>query len=226
MTDRIYPATLTKHVHHYIHDDAHMASTPDEPRLLGLDPDLREHTSCPKCDVNFPCMNDRPNCQRGFADPGSYFGEHGRPLYHVRQTIAHTISAVAGAMPVTLQMQAAGLLEIYREATDGDRVHAIYRAMKALEPVELVSTGELAAMKERDDYKRQRDRLLDEAALGVRELCALRDEIAALTAENNGLRDRLALSIAQTPPIPDPPKPAILNAIKSRDMDRRKVGGM
>lgn len=90
----------------------------------------------------------------------------------------------------TPEMQAAGLLEIHRDATAGDRVHAIYLAMRALEPVDLVSHGELAALKERDEAwavvdianeyaddwcKRYRDE--------QRESAGLRDEIAALKGE-------------------------------------------
>lgn len=59
------------------------------------DDDREEHTSCPKCDVNFPCMNDRPNCQRGFAEPGSYFGEAHDPIGDILRNVTSPESHAA-----------------------------------------------------------------------------------------------------------------------------------
>jgi len=118
------------------------------------------------------------------------------------------------------------------EMPDGYRYlgPAIYPA----QTVDLVPHGELAALKERDAAFEMRNEAVTAlraarehigAAVdrGRDERKILRDEIAALTAENARLHDILAQRPA--PAVPDPQKPAILNAIRPRDMDRRRVGG-
>ena len=68
-------------------------------------------------------------------------------------------------IPVTEEMLAAGVAACgagMRERSFvnvGDAEAAIYRAMRAIEPAELVPAGELAALKERDQLRRERDEL-------------------------------------------------------------------
>jgi len=62
----------------------------------------RRDESCPKCDINFPCWNDRPRCQRGFPDYGDYFTEkpqHSQESRYYVATSTATKSKEAPAIP-------------------------------------------------------------------------------------------------------------------------------
>lgn len=94
--------------------------------------------------------------------------------------------------PVTAEMIEAGRCNAYGPGPGTFDFGAIYRAMKALEPVELVSEGERQAMQERD--------------IMLRSLLAAQERENALRTELMAAHDMLAGVTAAN--VPDPPMPA------------------
>lgn len=89
---------------------------------------------------------------------------------------------------VTPEMIAAAEAVFHAHRGQPNRLAAIYRAMAALAPVELISAGELAALKERDEALAMRDEtLLSNARARFRVCSVLREneELCEKVADRN-----------------------------------------
>lgn len=130
--------------------------------------------------------------------------------------------SMVGAIPVTPDMIAAGeKVWITCEDEDVECLQHVYRAMAALAPVELVSPGELAALKERDAALAMRNETM--AALEV--MREERDRAINEAAHRFTLFEVKALLAARPAPVPDTPKPK-RNPFREFSDDRRRVGGL
>lgn len=132
--------------------------------------------------------------------------------------------SMVGAIPVTPDMIAAGryLLETRSYGENHDALVAdFYRAMGALAPVELVTTGELAAMRARDAAYAMRN----ETMAALEAMREERDRAINEAAHRFTLSEVNALLAAHPAPVPETPKPAVNPFRESRD-DRRRIGGL
>lgn len=137
-------------------------------------------------------------------------------------------------IPVTPEMIAAGYAmdQSMRSPLPDEAPYftAVYRAMAALAPVELVSAGELAALRERDEARAILGRSKLQTEKWKRDFLSARDvlnanekEITALRAELMAARGTIARFTATN--VPDPLKPdPIANATRARETDRRRMG--
>lgn len=165
-------------------------------------------------------------------------------------------AVTAPEIPVTPEMMAAGQVAFGQTplvCTLGsveDAVSFVYRAMAALAPVELVSEGEIQAVRQRDEalagseywatsWRRERservafrseltasqahiERLLDANCALVSTNERLRDEIDALTVEKASLHDMVTQFT--TANVPDPSNESEHNPFRLRERDRRRMG--
>lgn len=111
----------------------------------------------------------------------------------------------------------------------------IYRAMAAHAPVELVSPGELAALRERDEALAALTKVRAWNTALEADTAALRHELAhrytllevgeLLAARDARIAELDTMLAARPAPVTDTPKSdPIANAIQARDTDRRRMG--
>lgn len=110
-------------------------------------------------------------------------------------------------IPATAEMRAAGAVvyDAAREDFERSDLDAIYRAMAALAPVELVSEGERQAVRERDAAN-TRNRLLEATIEGQhRAMLAAQEREIALRTELMAVHDKLVGRAAVN--VPGSPRP-------------------
>lgn len=143
--------------------------------------------------------------------------------------MAVSFAVIEGKIPVTQEMMQAGMAAIRTPCSpDYELVPAIYLAMHAAAPVELISDGELAAIRARDAALDMRNEAM--AVLTV--MRNERDEAvqarAKLGAENVSLRIEIAFligALAQRPAaFTDPDEKPKPNPFREFTTDRRRMG--
>lgn len=146
-------------------------------------------------------------------------------------TISTPISSDDASI-VTSEMRESGLL-VYKAARDDfehSDIDAIYRAMHALAPVELVSEGERQAVKERDEAN-VRNAKLSEANIELmkiveRQAIALGDMCNVVASKEARITELKEELVSRPAAFVDPgPEPLKHNPFREFPSDRRRIGG-